>query len=310
MIRMLISHILLLCRTHVIIFRYFDKVSSNFTNPVELKALSLASKLPFVRIYDNEQMNLVTEGEAMLHCLSKAHLDLKAEWIVDFDIDEVFAFGDPITTQSCDHDMDYLRQGELSQFIAQVPRNVVGILLPRFEFGQNGVKIHPTNATQMEVYTRRSDRVSNGGKVMRRVVSDGSIEQRSKHDFLAKGRKNGIFPNGKPAFVSGDCTENNGMCLFTIAGSGAMIEDHVSYPRLHHYTSRSLEDCRRKITDSNATWRVPQRMFPWRLLNAGSICDESKDMDVDDYSVYCASKKVREDLSQLFPSFDNEPRVY
>ena len=302
---------ILLSRHTLYIYRYFDKTSSNLGNPLELKALSIASKLPFVKIYDVEQMDIVNQGKALMHCIHEAHLERKGEWVVDFDIDEVFAFGDPVTTtQDCDGNKEYhMRGGELSEYVATLPETVLGIILPRFDFGQNGHKTHPPNSSQMQVYTRRADRASVDGKVMRRTITDGRMDQESKHWFWGKGLESGIYPNGKPARLLQNCTEDSGLCPFTFGDSDFPAEEHLKFPRLHHYTSRSLEDCQRKITDSNATWRMSQSMANWRFQNAHWVCGETQDMAVEDYSVYCDSKKVSEELNQLFPLFRNEPGV-
>jgi hypothetical protein len=293
----------------ILVFSYFDKISSDFSNPIEAKAFSLASQLPFVQIYDTSHLNLIHQSLALEHCIHTAHLERKAEWILDFDIDEVFAFGHPIVTQNCDHEKEALQARELSNYIAQVPQSVHAIILPRLSFGQNGVKVPPPNSSQMQLYTRRSDQVSHG-KLMRRTISFGREVPLSKHNILSKGRDSVIYSNGKPAHLSGNCTEDMGLCFFEFAESDFAAGESVSFPRLLHYTSRSLEDCTRKTADVNATWRGEQAMSDWRLLNAEYVCDESLDVAVEDYSVYCASKQVREELSQLFPSFDNEPRVY
>lgn len=255
-------------------------------------------------------MNLVHQGMAMEHCIYTARLERKAEWIIDFDIDEVLAFGTPISTKNCDHKKEVLSAGELSDFIAQVPQSVLVIILPRFSFGQNGIKISPPNSSQMQLYTRRSDFINTQGKLLRRTISirtDGAL---SKHEVLSKGRESVTYSNGKPAHIIGNCTEDNGLCHFVHGENDFPAEVHLSSLRLHHYTSRSLEDCMRKIADVNATWREQQAMSDWRLLNADVVCDESLDMTVEDYTVYCASKQVSKELSQLFPWFDNEPRVY
>ena len=264
-------------------------------------------------MYDIQQVHLPTVGECLHHCFFVAPLERKAEWIVDFDIDEIFAFGSPVTTKYCDDDKDYLpEEGLLTKFISQLAQKVLGVVVPRFDFGQNGLQISPSFSSQMELYTRRSDRASNAGKVIRRAYSDGSFVQHSKHSFLAKSRESGIYPNGKPAYLSGNCTDGNSedMCHLTFSDVDLPVEEHLAFPRMHHYASRSLADCIRKIDRVNSSWYQSQGDSPWRLSNAATVCDESKNMEVEDFSVYCESKKVREELRMLFPSFNTEPCLY
>lgn len=275
-----------------------------------MKAFTLASELPFVQIYDTEKMGLELQGFALQHCLNEAHLARKAEWIADFDVDEVFAFGDPIFTKDCDNDKDYLPEGALSKFTKQLPQSVLGIVVPRLNFGQNFVKTPPAGSAQMELYTRRSAKVSYDGKVMRRATVDGSIVQDSHHDFRSKGRDSGKYSNGKPAHLKENCTKDTDICWFDFGGiefislTPVQIDDqakeHLSFPRLHHYVSRSLDDCLLKVADCNTTRLKSLNVSPWRL--AENSCDENLYSEVEDFSLYCVGKKVSEELSQLYLS--------
>jgi hypothetical protein len=96
------------------------------------------------------------------------------------------------------------------------------------------------------------------------------------------------------------------MCIFQFNRNELPAHVHLSAPRLHHYQSRSLKECWRKIEDTKEAWFSQSG---WRSKNAKGVCSESRDNAIPDYSVYCASKAVERELTELFPSFDNAPYV-
>jgi hypothetical protein len=293
-------------------------MSSNFSNPIEKKAYDVISKFPFVSIYDTKQLDIVNQGFSLSHCKDQAHLEKKAEWVVDFDIDEVFAFGDAAqnTSPNCQgNSEDDIPALELSRFASGLPNHVLAVVLPRLVFGQNGVKAPPTDrGTQMDLYTQRGDRFAFGAKIMLRTNRGNMTTMNSKHTVFASSPDAVVYPCGEKAVaIEGTCNDENGMCEYWFDMNNVpvnMKNAHLSAPRLHHYQSRSLEDCWRKINDSNATWRLEQEMSTWRLENSHWLCNEDLDIETPDYSVYCASQAVAWELSDLFPSFDNAPYVF
>jgi hypothetical protein len=44
-------------------------------------------------VYDQFLFNF-DQGTALLHCVNLSHKQLKADWVIDFDVDEVFAFNE------------------------------------------------------------------------------------------------------------------------------------------------------------------------------------------------------------------------
>jgi hypothetical protein len=283
-------------------------MSSNFSNPIEKKALEVLSKFPFVKIYDTVKLNLHEEWQALNHCIFQAHLEKKAEWVVDFDIDEVFAFGDAAlkTSPDCKGGEDDIPAQELSRFASGIPSHVLAVILPRVIFGQNGVQAPPDRGTQMDLYTRRgNDEFQSTAKVLLRTNTGNMTKLVSKHSVYAVGQDAVIYPCGKSVPSQGEC-EDSGMCDYHFKDKEHPANVHLSAPRLHHYQPRSWKECWQKVEDTKQAWFSNNDR---RAKNAEAICSESSDNAISDYSVYCASKAVERELTELFPLFDNAPYV-
>lgn len=276
-------------------YLYFDPVSSDLNIPSQKQVYDIIAGLSFVTLYDMRELEIYEQWKALEHCQKEAHLRHHADWIIDFDIDEVFALGPPISIEpiQCNRNNTIIECG-LVKWAAQLPLNILAVVVPRIDFGQNGHHNHPQDGshTQMDLYTRRSVGISSAAKIFIRTLAlnGGTAVWNGKHQVKVHSESSVLFPCGlhaKPASVA-----TNGMFVIGMNKSLYPAQAHMVAPRLNHYSIRSLDECHQKLNDStNATWFKEWGSSQWRTV-VKDICKPNRQNDTSDFSLYCAGKEI------------------
>ena len=283
-------------------YRYFDSAVSNLTIPIERKAYELVTSLPYVTVYD-VVLSQLTEGSALQHCVVLAHQPLKAEWVMDFDLDEIVSFnqrlGDEPYCQEGEYDVP---KGKLEQYVATIPDSINAIILPRINFRSNGLESASETHDQMELFVHREAVITHAGKILHRTRSTGrdKIKVQSKHDVRTNIPDSVSYPCGV-LIPPNDC-DGEGYCAYGFNKTQLPQEIHLqNVPFLYHYVTRSTEECLRKLED------LPSDH--WRIVNSKSVCGTNP-MDgtgmIYDYGLYCSGKATTRELRQLYPSYHDE----
>ena len=111
---------------------YVDPVSSNLEDHFEKVVYEVAESLPYTTIYDTKALNIYEEHTALHHCLYKSHMGFdKVDWIIDFDIDELFVLGsmEPSQPEDCKN-TGYYEEGQLAKWAAHVPQSTLAVIFP------------------------------------------------------------------------------------------------------------------------------------------------------------------------------------
>jgi hypothetical protein len=293
------------------VHRYFDSAVSNLSNPIESKAYELVAALPYVTIYDLTLTNL-NEGSALQHCVVLSHLPGRADWVMDFDIDEVVSFHDrlleePPTCEDGEYDAPV---GALSTFVATIPDTIDAVILPRIEFRSNGIESASESHDQMELFVHREYDISHAGKILHRTRSTGldKIKVVSKHDVRAVVPDSVSYPSGDLISPTTGSCDHDGYCSYSFNTTQLPQEVHLqtNVPFLYHYVTRSTQECLRKLED------LPSDS--WRVIHSKSVCNAtpmfgSKRM-IYDYGVYCSGKSASRELQLLYPSYHSAPFIF
>lgn len=284
---------------------YFDSKSSNLSNPLEGKVFEFISALPYVTIYDQYAVGLNTEYLVLNHCVTLSHIQKKGDWVIEFDIDEVFSFNERLTEKPNCAEGEYdAPAGALSTFVSNVPPNILAIVIPRIEFRTSGVDIPPENHGQMELYIHRHKDFSHAAKVLYRANSTGveKIKLRSKHDVWTTVIDSVSYPCGENIHRT-EC-DSDGYCYYNFNLTQIPQEFHLKAPFLYHYVTRSSQECHLKLKD------LPSDN--WRVINAQSVCAETTGNSemVFDYGVHCSGKAVTRELASLNPSYNEPPYIF
>jgi len=287
-------------------------MSSNLSNSIEKKTYDAIVSSPFVTVYDTKKLNIYREGLSLQHCVNVASREKMAEWVIDFDIDEVFAFGPSLQTKEECNKNTRSAAGALAAWASELPNGILAVVIPRVRFGQNGiVNFTKKHRTQMDLYTRRERDVHGGSKILLRAnSSDHHTMLSGKHAVEALGRYSVIYPSGQKvegygckSQQEGDGVKKDDICKFRFNSSSYPSEAHLAAPRLHHYT-RSFDECELKLRDlATAPWHNSSGMSPWRLQHAETVCDPNALNNVADFSLFCDGMAAAKELNQLFPSW-------
>ena len=144
-----------------------DAASSNLSNPAEKDAYDDMIANPLISVYNTTALGIEGQDASTAHCVETINALAtagKASWIVDLDIDEVFAFGPFATTEDCDGiNKTAGFQDRLKEFTSSVPDDTLAILLPRLVFGGNN-HVEIPKLTQMRAYTKRGAVASEAGR--------------------------------------------------------------------------------------------------------------------------------------------------
>ena len=290
---------------------YYDSYSSNMTIPEEKKAYDMIAGMPFVNIIDIQKVGHTREGHSLNHCLQEAHKEKKAKWIMDFDIDEVVAFGDTITSQpNCaDNRGKHVPENALVKYVETIPESTIAVIMPRITFGQNNVTALPVNqpAHQLELFTRRQDKFSQPPKILVRTNVPG-FKMYSKHDLHFNQTGAVMYPSGKIVSPMADsCQEKDNYCKYTHDYKEYPFDDiSQKVPRMFHYQPRSLKECTGKTDDFRDKDGYRDN---WRVKNK-NVCRSDWYNDIPDFTLFCASKDVTHDLKILYPHLDKAPYVF
>jgi hypothetical protein len=291
-------------------FRYFDSITSNLDNPIERKAFDLISLFPNVHVYNVHDLGLddktgFGDMKSYPHCTNFAHLILDAEWIVHFDIDEVFSFKPLLldAEPNCDQSEYGIPVGALQDFTTRLSRDVLAVIFPRFGLNANGVISPPKSKGQMELYLERWKSPEHGGKVMLRTGSIQKTFSPDKHSVWSPIKGSVIYPSGLNASVH-VCQEDK--CLYHMDYQ----ENYIHAPSIYHYTTRSVEECKNKLK-GNAEMINKTGFESWRTGN-DQICAEHYDKSnaVRDYALFCAGKAVSLELRDRYQTYDQSPFVF
>lgn len=101
-----------------------------------MKAFRLLSSFDFVTLHDVQHIGLETLYKVTKHC---EHQSQDADWILNFDVDEVMSLGNGNLTDTKPQYTgggDEIPAGKLLPFMETIPSSVLGILLPRMDFGE------------------------------------------------------------------------------------------------------------------------------------------------------------------------------
>ena len=291
---------------------YYDPFTSNMTNPEEKKAYKLLQSFPFVNIIDVQKENVPEQSVSIIHCTTQAWREKKAQWLIDFDVDEVLTFGETISGNKppqCDSNQgNHIPNDALVKFVQEIPESVVAVIMPRLTFGQNNVTSPPkdTASRQIELFTRREKFFTHAAKILFRPDAKDVII-RSKHDVRLLNENATIYPNGD--FVpKSDICYKTGHCQYKMNKTAYTFQaDRKALPRIFHYQSRSMDECLGKIEDFRDKDGFKNN---WRVQNAHRMCRRGLYVDEADYTLYCASKDVTRDLKALFPDMNKAPFVF
>jgi hypothetical protein len=295
-------------------FRYFDSITSNLDNPIERKAFDLISLIPNVHVYNVQDLDLddkkgFGDMTSYPHCKNFAHLILDAEWIVHFDVDEVFSFKPLLLDDEpdCGQSEYKIPVGALSDFTSGLPNDVLAVIFPRFGLSANGVISPPESKGQMELYFQRWKSHENGGKVLLRTSTIKTTKSDDKHSVWSSIKGSVIHPSGHNASVH--VCRDDVRCLYHI-DRHYPDEMFISAPALYHYTTRSVEECQNKIKGNGEILNATG-FESWRFTNV-HICEANYGSSdtVRDYALFCAGKEVSLELKERFPSFDQSPFVF
>jgi hypothetical protein len=287
---------------------YFDPISSDLNHSTQRRKVyqSIVS-LPFVTVYDTINLDMYPQWKSLKHCQTKAHQGHAVDWLIDFDIDEVIAV-DPIVVaepNDCGNKRGIANNG-LLRWASQIPLNVPAVIMPRFGFGHNGHLSQPPGArrTQMELYTARRVRPSDGGKVLIRslALKAGLGHLSGKHNVTFMDNTLVRYPSGLQVHALE--VDKEGKYTYGINITAYNPHVHTQALRLHHYEKRSLEECMQKLDDSqNGTWNQDWGSSGWRAMHS-DFC-ASKNEEIMDYSLYCAGKQTAEIVQQMQEKLHN-----
>jgi Glycosyltransferase family 92 len=274
---------------------YFDSSSSNLSNSAERKAYDFVSALPYVTLYDQYLVGLYNQYLVLHHCVVLSHLQLQADWVIEFDIDEVFSFSERLGEKpDCGEGEYETAAGALASFVSTIPHSILSLVIPRIEFRTGGVDVPPESFGQMELYVHRAKHVSIEGKVLFRANSTGNdkIKIQSKHYVRTSVVDSVSYPCGE--LVRPTECDNDGYCLYPVNLTHPPQEMHLTAaPFLYHYVTRSSQECHLKLEN------LPKDN--WRVANAGRVCAEQiEGIDmIFDYGVYCSGKTISRELGLL-----------
>ena len=259
---------------------YYDSITSNLTNPVERKAYDLLQQLPYVKLWDIVEHGFgIDQLKALGHCPNQVdNQGRRAEWVIQFDVDEFFAFGSPVTQKPDCDSQRHLRHGALLQFfVEKVPADVDAVVLPRLTFGSSNITTPPPERNrQMQLYVQHKGRYADMvGKVMYRPHAKNMGPMRGQHHVTSQKGKTlkVIYPTGQlvppkeePCGVEGPqrCSYFANEILYKFHGPNAAAL------RLHHYESRSYQECMQKVFDFKNTEGFQQN---WRAILGNWMCD-------------------------------------
>jgi len=89
--------------------------------------------------------------------------------------------------------------------------------------------------------------------------------------------------------------------IFGILKSNYTTDALVKNVRLHHYQTRSQQECQRKIDDVTAPWHLEQKMSSWRKdIRGGGGCSLGLYCDIHDFTLSCLSDVVAEAMGKMF----------
>jgi hypothetical protein len=272
---------------------------------VEGKAYELVSALPYVTIYDQYLVGLDDEYLVFRHCVTLSHIQLKADWVTEFDIDEVFSFGERLGERPTCKDGEYgVSAKELTSFVSNIPPSILAVIIPRIEFRSSGVDIPPESLGQMELYFSREQDFSHEGKVLFRANSTGNdkIKIDSKHNVRTSVVDSVSYPCGE--LVRHTECNNDGYCLYIFNQTQIPQKRHLEAPFLYHYVTRSKQECHLKLEN------LPRDN--WRVLNAATVCADKlgNRVMVTDYGAYCSGKAISRELRQRYPSYNHQPYIF
>ena len=89
--------------------------------------------------------------------------------------------------------------------------------------------------------------------------------------------------------------------MFGIRKSNYTTDALVKNVRLHHYQTRSQQECQRKIEDVTAPWHLKQKMSSWRKdVRGGEGCKPGLYCEINDFTVSCLSDVIAEAMAKMW----------
>ena len=242
----------------------------------------MLQRMKNVTVFSMQDLGLRDQSAQLAHCAFVARKH--TTWMASWDIDEVPALGPPtivasgVASQreatpaagnSRSGSSHPAVQNSVARLLRALPGGTTGIPVPRIAFDCAGrLEQLRRGAIEYSTYTRRHCGFlrEHTGKVIWRAdgVGVGSgVRPLNPHDLVASRRSALRDPDGKEAGLTRRPESNNDL---KAGASVAVIEDEVALTtaatalRLHHYLSRSEEECERKRADA----RGNMSLFGWR----------------------------------------------
>lgn len=325
---------------------WIDSLTSNTTHnlhekwaSVELDALA---RLPGVSVFTrglDASGKLEVQGSPLLKKCQDHARSLGADWVFEADVDEVLLTGataldpaatlgggivpEPATSARCRNSAE---QGVLGvaralRSLAHTP--VAALVLPRKSFLHGDVATPPPGRLQTETYTWRdagADAWSGeqarvySGKLLVRVRGVSSPVGWGMHDAVVTDRRRRLVVRSTDALP----LEFNGSAGFWLpsardAHHNRELSDFASHNlRMHHYVTRSMQECERKQRDTAAAVASGSIPSSWRLTSsdAARMCEPHTPRQRNggangggrltrDVSAACWAPRVRERIELL-----------
>ena len=239
---------------------YFDSLSSDLSDGHQRDAYDRLLAHPLVTVFNTSELQIERQGRALKHCVQQ--VDATANWGMDMDVDEILVGGD-VLGPGCKGRTSL--KGFILQHVSRLPTHVLGVVVPRISFSSNGHR-DPPLATQMQAYTARPA-VERGkrfgsGKV---IFRGGAGAHRSilKHTISTYGGHGVVYPDMARG-VPGNCSMRGRQAWCSVSINGYNLSKVFHSLRMHHYATRSLSECARKLVDVAAPWHAKQGMSTWR----------------------------------------------
>ena len=292
--------------------------------------------------------SLDTEGVSLVDCMQR--LRRSARWGLGFlDIDELLVVGDvrvaargaggasaagARAAAACGGAHGGDGAGSLARLLGGLADDVVAVPLSRVGFSSGGHERRPLRKTQAEAYTRRAPlhiALEFIPKLFRRgnAISPSDWNDNQHAIRLPRGRGRMAYANGAtvapPAaptvqkcrrLLPGCASSAECPCYTTtsragfFATAGGANGSNGLIARIHHYMTRSVDECRLKVADIACCHTghcvLPHRMgcaSKWRA-NDGTHCTRvspTGDAAVDDdQSAACLARGARARMRELF----------